>query len=50
MKIRGQLFDILHEIFPGVYNKCVRNEVKKNIIYVWMLKSLYIMLVSPIMY
>ena len=30
MKIRGQLVDILLETFPGVYDKYVRYEEKKN--------------------
>jgi hypothetical protein len=50
MKIRGQLVDILLELCPGVYNDYVINEGKHNIIYVRMLKALYGMLISSILY
>jgi hypothetical protein len=50
MKIRGQLIDILLEICPGVYNDCVINEGKHKILYVRMLRALYGMLVSSILY
>jgi hypothetical protein len=50
MKIRGQLVDILLELCPGMYNDYVINEGKHKIIYVRMLKALYRMLVSSILY
>ena len=50
MKIRGQLVDILMEICPGVYTKYVLHEGKHKILYVRMLKALYGMLISSILY
>jgi hypothetical protein len=50
MKIRGQLLDILLEIRPGVYDNYVINEGKQRILYVRMLRALYRMLVSSILY
>jgi hypothetical protein len=50
MKIRGQLVDILLEICPGVYDEHVRYEGKHKVVYVRMLKALYGMLVSSILY
>jgi hypothetical protein len=50
MKIRGQLIDILLEICPGVYDHYVINEGKLKILYVRMLRALYGMLVSSILY
>ena len=50
MKIRGQLVNIFIEICSGVYDKYVQYEGGQKILYVRMLKSLYGMLVSSIMY
>jgi hypothetical protein len=50
MKIRGQLIDILLEICPGVYDAYVVNEGRHKILYVRMLRALYGMLVSSILY
>ena len=50
MKIRGQLVDILLAICPGVYTKYVRYEGKHRVLYVRMLKALYGMLISSILY
>jgi hypothetical protein len=50
MKIRGQLVDILLEICPGVYDDYVRFEGKSKVLYVRMLKALYGMLISSILY
>jgi hypothetical protein len=50
MKIRGQLVDILLEICPGVYDDYVINDGKHKILYVRMLKALYGMLISSILY
>jgi hypothetical protein len=50
MKIRGQLVDILLEICPGVYDKYVLHKGKQKILYVRMLKALYGMLISSILY
>jgi hypothetical protein len=50
MKIRGQLVDILLEICPGVYDDYVRYEGKNKVLYVRMLKALYGMLISSILY
>jgi hypothetical protein len=52
MKIRGQLVDILLEICPGVYDKYVIHEgkQKQKVLYVRMLKALYGMLISSILY
>jgi hypothetical protein len=50
MKIRGQLVDILLELCPGAYDDYVIIEGKHKIIYVRMLKALYGMLISSIMY
>jgi hypothetical protein len=49
-KIRGQLVDILLELCPGVYDDYVINEGKHKILYVRMLKALYGMLISSILY
>ena len=49
-EIRGILVNVLHGIFPGVYDKYVLNERKQNIMYVRMLKALYVMIFSSIMY
>ena len=46
MKKRGQLIDIILEIFPRVYNKYVRYKGGQNILNVRMLKEPYEMLVS----
>jgi hypothetical protein len=50
MKIRGQLVDMLLEICPGVYDDYVRYEGKNKVLYVRMLKALYGMLISSILY
>jgi hypothetical protein len=50
MKIRGQLVDILLVICPGVYDQYVLHEGKHKILYVRMLKALYGMLISSILY
>jgi hypothetical protein len=50
MKIRGQLVDILLELCPGVYNDYAIDERKHKIMYVRMLKALYGMLISSILY
>jgi hypothetical protein len=50
MKIRGQLVDILLELCLGVYDDYVINEGKHKILYVRMLKALYGMLISSILY
>jgi hypothetical protein len=50
MKIRGQLIDLLLEICPGVYDKYVVNEGKHRVLYVRMLKALYGMLISSLLY
>jgi hypothetical protein len=50
MKIRGQLVDILLELCPGVYDDYVRHEGKQKIVYVRMLKALYGMLISSLLY
>jgi hypothetical protein len=50
MKIRGQLIDILLEICPGVYDDYMINKGKHKILYVRMLRALYGMLVSSILY
>jgi hypothetical protein len=50
MKIRGQLVDILLELCPGVYDDYVIIEGKHKILYVRMLKALYGMLISSILY
>jgi hypothetical protein len=50
MKIRGQLVEILLELCQGVYDDYVINEGKHKIIYVRMLKTLYGMLISSILY
>jgi hypothetical protein len=49
-KIRGQLVDILLELCPGVYDDYVIDEGKHKILYVRMLKTLYGMLISSILY
>jgi hypothetical protein len=50
MKIRGHLVDILLELCPGVYNEYVLYEGKNKIVYVQMLKALYGMLISSLLY
>jgi hypothetical protein len=50
MKIRGQLVDILLELCPGVYDNYVLVEGNHKILYVRMLKALYGMLISSILY
>lgn len=51
MKIRGQLVDILLELFPGVYDEyVVYNESDAKCLYVEMLKALYGMLKSSLLY
>ena len=50
MNIRGQLVKILIEIYPEVYKKYVRYEGKQKFIYIHILKALYIILVSLILY
>jgi hypothetical protein len=50
MKIRDQLVDILLELCPGVYDDYVIDKGKHKIMYVMMLKALYGMLISSIMY
>jgi hypothetical protein len=50
MKIRGQLIDILLESCPGVYNNYVINEGNNKILYMRMLRALFGMLVSSILY
>jgi hypothetical protein len=50
MKIRGQLIDLLLEICPGVYDKYVVYEGKHRVLYVRMLKALYGMLISSLLY
>jgi hypothetical protein len=50
MKIRGQLVDILLELCPGVYDDYDIIEGKHKVLYVRMLKTLYGMLISSIMY
>jgi hypothetical protein len=49
-KIRGQLVDILLELCPGVYDDYVIDKGKHKILYVRMLKALYAMLISSILY
>jgi hypothetical protein len=50
MKIRGQLVDILLELCPGVYDDYVQDEKGNKVVYVRMLKALYGMLISSILY
>jgi hypothetical protein len=50
IKTRGQLLGILLELCPGVYDDYVLIEGKHKIIYVRMLKALYGMLISLILY
>ena len=50
MKIKLQLVDILLEFFPGVYDKYVWYKGKQNIFCVRILKALYGILVSWILY
>jgi hypothetical protein len=50
IKIRGQLVDILLELCPGVYDDYVIDKGKHKILYVRMLKALYGMLISSILY
>ena len=50
MKIRGQLVDILIEIAPEIYEQYVVYEGKAKVLYVQMLKALYGMLQSSLLY
>jgi hypothetical protein len=50
MKIRGRLVDILVEICPGVYDDYVIYEGKHKVLYVKMLRALYGMLISSVLY
>ena len=50
MKIRGRLVDILTEICPGVYDDYVIHEGKQQVLYVKMLRALYGMLISSVLY
>ena len=50
MKIRGNLVDILLKNVPGVYNKYVQYKGGQNILYIRVLKLLYGIFVSLIMY
>ena len=50
MKIRGRLVDILIEICPGVYEDYIVYEGKNKVLYVKMLKALYGMLISSVLY
>jgi hypothetical protein len=49
-KIRGSLIDILTEICPGIYDKYIIKEGKRDVLYVRMLMALYGMLVVSILY
>lgn len=50
MKIRGTLVDILVEMNPEKYSKYVTSENGRRVIYVMMLKALYGMLESSLLY
>jgi hypothetical protein len=50
MKIRGSLIDILTEICPGIYDKYITKEGKRDVLYVRMLMALYGMLIASILY
>ena len=50
IKIRGPLVDILVEIAPEVYTDYVREDNGNKVVYVKMLKALYGMLQSAILY
>ena len=50
MKIRGQLVDIMIELCPGVYEYYVVEERGQKVLYVRILKALYGMLVSSILF
>ena len=50
MKIRGPLVDMLVDIAPEVYTDYVREDNGKKVVYVTMLKALYGMLQSAILY
>jgi hypothetical protein len=50
MKIRGRLVDILIDICPGVYDDYVIYEGKYKVLYVKMLRALYGMLISSVLY
>jgi hypothetical protein len=50
MKIRGRLVGILTEICPGVYDDYVIYEGKQKVLYVKMLRALYGMLISSVLY
>ena len=50
MNIRGKLVDILIEICPVVYDKYVRYEGEQKILYIRMLKALWVIIVSSILY
>ena len=50
LKIREQLVDIIIEICPGVCDKYVQYKGGQNILYIPMIKALYGILVSLILY
>lgn len=50
MKIRGPLVDILVELAPEIYEDYVINENGRKTLYVLMLKALYGMMVSSLLY
>ena len=50
MKIRGVLVDMMIELFPGVYNNFVTIERGQKVLYVRMIKALYGMLVSSMLF
>jgi len=50
MKIRGELVDILVEVSPEIYSNYVVQEKGQSVLYVQMLKALYGMMVSSLLY
>lgn len=50
MKIRGELVDLLLDLCPGVYDEFVVTSRNAKVLYVRMLKALYGMLVSSVLY
>ena len=50
MKIQGQLVDIITVICPGLYGKSVFFDYVKKILYVQVLKEVYGMLISAILF
>ena len=50
MKIPARLVNILTEICPGVYDDYVIHEGKQKVLYVKMLRALYGMLISLVLY